>query len=81
MRRLTAANRDLTPHTMEPCQALVTLDGFVALVALGGAVPLHPEVMHDLQRGRSGRWWGGGRQVRGRIQIDRQTDQDHPAIY
>lgn len=49
MRRPTVAHRDLTPHAVEPSQALVTLDGFVALVALGGAVPLHPEVMHDLQ--------------------------------
>lgn len=53
MRRPTVAHRDLTPHAVEPSQALVTLDGFVALVAPGGAVPLHPEVVHDLQRGRS----------------------------
>lgn len=42
--------RDLTPHTVEPSQALVTLNGFVTLVTLGGAVPLHPEMMHYLQR-------------------------------
>lgn len=44
-----ATYRDLTPHAVEPGQALVTLHGFVALVALGGAVPLHPEMMHYLQ--------------------------------
>lgn len=59
MRRPTAAHRDLTPHAVEPSQALITLDGFVALVALGGAVPLHPEVVHDLQRG-GGVWVVGG---------------------
>lgn len=61
------AHRDLTPHTVEASQALVTLDGFVALVALGRAVPLHPEVMHDLQRGR------GWQESRSRT--DRQTDK------
>lgn len=45
-----AAYRDLTPHTVEASQALVTLNGFVTLVALGGAVPFHPEMMHYLRR-------------------------------
>lgn len=45
-----AAYRDLTPHTVETSQALVTLNGFVTLVTLGGAVPFHPEMMHYLQR-------------------------------
>ena len=45
-----AAYRDLTPHTVEPSQALVTLNGFVTLVTLGGAVPFHPEMMHYLRR-------------------------------
>lgn len=43
------AYRDLTPHTVEPSQALVTLNGFVTLVTLGGAVPFYPEMMHNLQ--------------------------------
>lgn len=45
-----ATYRDLTPHTVKPSQALVTLNGFVTLVTLGGAVPFHPEMMHYLQR-------------------------------
>lgn len=54
-----ASYRDLTPHTVEPSQALVTLNGFVTLVTLGGAVPLHPEMMHDLWReGEASRWEG-----------------------
>lgn len=57
-----AAYRDLTPHAVEPGQALVTLHGFVALVALGGAVPLHPEMMHYLQSQGA----GGGREQEGR---------------
>ncbi len=44
------AYRDLTPHTVEPSQALVTLNIFVTLVALGGTVPLHPKMMHYLRR-------------------------------
>lgn len=51
------AYRDLTPHTVEPSQALVTLNGFVTLVTLGGAVPLHPEMMHYLQRGGETAYW------------------------
>lgn len=39
---------------MEPSQALVTLDGLVTLVTLGGTVPFHPEMMHYLQEGREG---------------------------
>lgn len=45
-----SAHRDLTPNTVEPSQTLVTLNGFVTLVTLGGAVPFHPEMMHYLQR-------------------------------
>lgn len=45
-----AAYRDLTPHAVEPSQALVTLNGFVTLVTLGGAVAFHPEMMHYLWR-------------------------------
>lgn len=56
-----AAYRDLTPHTVEPSQALVTLNGFVTLVTLGGAVPFHPEMMHYLRReGRDGTRGGKG---------------------
>lgn len=51
------AYRDLTPHTVEPSQALVTLNGFVTLVTLGGAVPFHPEMMHYLQRGGETAYW------------------------
>lgn len=51
--------RDLTPHTVKPSQALVTLNGFVTLVTLGGAVPFHPEMMHYLRR-------EGGDGMRGR---------------
>lgn len=40
----------MTPHTVEPSQALVTLNGFVTLVTLGGAVPFYPEMMHYLWR-------------------------------
>lgn len=47
--------RDLTPHAVEPSQALVTLDGLVTLVTLGGTVPFHPEMMHYLQEGRERR--------------------------
>lgn len=57
-----AAYRDLTPHAVEPSQALVTLNGFVTLVTLGGAVPFHPEMMHYLRREGDG--IQGGEQVR-----------------
>lgn len=54
-----AAYRDLAPHTVQPSQALVTLNGFVTLVTLGGAVPLHPEMMHYLWREGSTAYGGG----------------------
>ena len=56
-----AAYRDLTPHTVEPSQALVTLNGFVTLVTLGGAVPFHPEMMHYLRRDGEAAYKGGER--------------------
>lgn len=58
-----AAYRDLTPHTVEPSQALVTLNGFVTLVTLGGAVPFHPEMMHYLRRDGVAAYRGGKKEV------------------
>jgi len=39
---------DLTPNTMQSCQALVTFNRFVALITLGWAVTFNPVVMHDI---------------------------------
>lgn len=58
---VAASYRDLTPDAVQPSQALVTLNGFVTLVTLGGAVPFHPEMMHYLWRDR-GRGSGGRQQ-------------------
>jgi hypothetical protein len=35
---------DLTPSTVQPCDAIVTLDGFLALGAFSMAVSLYPVV-------------------------------------
>jgi hypothetical protein len=36
------AYSDLTPTTVQPCDAIVTLDGFLALGAFSMAVSLYP---------------------------------------
>ena len=52
MRACVCTHSDLTPHTVQPGQALVTLDAAVTAVTLSGRVPLHPHVLHRLQAGR-----------------------------
>ena len=47
---------DVTPNTMQSCEALVTFDGFMALIALGWAVAFHPVMVHDLGQSRAWRW-------------------------
>lgn len=41
---------DLTPNTMQSCQALVTFNSFVALITLGWAVTFNPVMVHDLEQ-------------------------------
>lgn len=60
-----AAYRDLTPNTVEPSEALVTLNGFVTFVTLGGAVPFHPEMMHYLRSEGERRHTGKERSEKG----------------
>ena len=49
-----STHRDLAPDAVKPSQTLVALNGLVTLVTLGGAVPLHPEMVHHLRRGDMG---------------------------
>ena len=49
-----STHRDLAPDAVKPSQTLVALNGLVTLVTLGGAVPLHPEMVHHLRRGDGG---------------------------
>lgn len=44
---------DLTPNTMQSCQALVTFNCFVALITLGWAVAFNPVMVHDLEQNQS----------------------------
>lgn len=50
--RTTWTHRDLTPDTVQTCQALVALDTSMTAVTLGGRVTLHPDMLHSLEGSR-----------------------------
>lgn len=52
---------DLTPNTVQPRQALVTFNCFVALVTLGWAVAFNPIMVHDLEQKKNPLVRGGTR--------------------